>query len=60
MAIVEELRDFGRQRRLTAPEDPVVALARRAHAVLMWFELDDAGDLEAAQVWLDRAFPRDS
>lgn len=55
VAIVEELRELGRQRRLTDPEDAVVGLARRAHAVLMWLELDEEGQYEAAQVWLDRA-----
>ncbi len=58
VAIVTELRDLGRQRRLTDPDDPVVGLARRANAALMWLELDEAGDLEAAQTWLDRAYGR--
>lgn len=58
VAIITELRDLGRQRRLTDPADPVVALARRAGAALMWLELDEAGDFDAAQTWLDRAYGR--
>jgi hypothetical protein len=57
VAIIEELRELGRQRRLTDPDDAVVALARRAHAVLMWFELDEAGQFEAAETWLARSRP---
>jgi len=58
VAIITELADLGRQRRLTNPEDPVVGLARRAAAALMWLELDEAGDFAAAQTWLDRAYGR--
>lgn len=58
VAILTELRDLGRQRRLTHPEDEVVALARRAAAALMWLELDEAGEFDAAQTWLDRAWGR--
>lgn len=58
VAIITALRDLGRQRRLVDPQDPVVALARRAGAALMWLELDEAGQFDAAQEWLDRAWGR--
>lgn len=54
-ALLTELRDLGRRRREVDPDDEVVALASRAHAVLMWFEADQVGDYAVAQEWLDKA-----
>jgi len=59
-AVLRDLRDFGRQRRSTDPTDPVVELASRAHAALMWLEADAVGDIEVAKQWLDEVYQRPS
>jgi hypothetical protein len=53
VAVLRDLRDLGRARRDLGIDEDVVALGRRAHAALMFLESDSAGDLEAAQGWLD-------
>jgi len=57
--VITELRDYGRAVRAEDEElsaDRVLALAAKAHAALMWFERDIAGDLEAARRWIDEVW----
>lgn len=58
IAVLTEVRDLGRRRRDEKVDPEMVALAKRAHAAMMWLEADIAGDLEAAQRWLDTAQKR--
>lgn len=54
LRVLRSVRDAGRaaKGRGASFDDDLVSLAYRCHAVLMWLEADEAGDLEAARRWL--------
>ncbi len=58
ITVLTDVRDLGRSRRDQKSDPQMVALAKRAHAALMWLEADRAGELDVAQRWLDTVYGR--